>query len=678
MITYSIPSGSFFGVGTTIVTATATNVCGAVPCTFTITVIDNQPPAITCPANISVNNTPGLCSAVVTYPLPTVTDNCGLPGPITLQQTASQTPVAGSVACNAAGFHTLNSYWRAYNLSTMGLPGPVQINSVQFGIELADANGTGTTQPVTVNVYTSAGAFPGGVRTLVGTSGVIQIPDQTLTTFTANLLVPPTVPANAILVLELVTPDGRAPANNRFFMGSNTSAQTGPSYIQAADCGIPTPTDLTAIGFPNMHIILNAIGQITGPSPLTQIAGLPSGSAFPVGVTTNTFRATDIAGNTATCSFTVTVVDNQAPTVTCPASIVANTNAGVCTATVTTSNPTTADNCGVTTVTWVMTGATTGSSPATGINFVGTQAFGLTGTTGQGITTITYTVKDAAGNTTTCSFTVTVNDASIPVITGQPSTQFVCVGRDAVFTVTASAGAGNPLAYQWQTWTGPSGPWVNIPGATSATLTLPAVAFNQNTTDYRVIITGRCSVVTSGFATLYVNQLPTVSILVSGPLALLPAQSVTLTAVVNPGGGTYQWFKNGVAIAGATSASLVGLTVNDIGIYRVRYTDLNGCVVTSEEKLVSGQVSDGLFIYPVPNDGHFHVRFYNQANEEVTIRVFDMKGALVYLKKVTTNLPYTDIDVDMRSRIQATETYLVEVRGAEGRLIGARKIIVVH
>jgi CSLREA domain-containing protein/uncharacterized repeat protein (TIGR01451 family) len=38
-----------------------------------------------------------------------------------------------------------------------------------------------------------------------------------------------------------------------------------------------------------------------------QTAGLPSGNAFPVGVTTNTFRVTDAAGNMATCSFNVTV-----------------------------------------------------------------------------------------------------------------------------------------------------------------------------------------------------------------------------------------------------------------------------------------------------------------------------------------------------------------------------------
>jgi hypothetical protein len=39
----------------------------------------------------------------------------------------------------------------------------------------------------------------------------------------------------------------------------------------------------------------------------TQIAGLASGSVFPIGVTTNTFKVTDASGNFVTCSFTVKV-----------------------------------------------------------------------------------------------------------------------------------------------------------------------------------------------------------------------------------------------------------------------------------------------------------------------------------------------------------------------------------
>lgn len=54
---------------------------------------------------------------------------------------------------------------------------------------------------------------------------------------------------------------------------------------------------------------------------IQQTTGLPSGSVFPAGTTTNTFIVTDGSGRTATCSFTVTITDNVAPAFTRPADI---------------------------------------------------------------------------------------------------------------------------------------------------------------------------------------------------------------------------------------------------------------------------------------------------------------------------------------------------------------------
>jgi hypothetical protein len=74
-------SGSFFPVGTTTVTCTSTgNSNGTVTCMFTVTVVDTQPPTITCPANqTAVSNqaciAQGSCTPV-TFPPPTATDNC--------------------------------------------------------------------------------------------------------------------------------------------------------------------------------------------------------------------------------------------------------------------------------------------------------------------------------------------------------------------------------------------------------------------------------------------------------------------------------------------------------------------------------------------------------------------------------------------------------------------------
>jgi hypothetical protein len=49
---------------------------------------------------------------------------------------------------------------------------------------------------------------------------------------------------------------------------------------------------------------------------VVQTAGLPSGSLFPVGSTTNTFILTNASGNTATCSFNVMVFDWEPPLIT--------------------------------------------------------------------------------------------------------------------------------------------------------------------------------------------------------------------------------------------------------------------------------------------------------------------------------------------------------------------------
>ena len=117
-----------------------------------------------------------------------------------------------------------------------------------------------------------------------------------------------------------------------------------------------------------------------------------SGATFPTGTTTVACTATDASGNTASCSFAVTVVDTQPPTITCPSNISKNTDYGVCGAIVTWANPSARDNCGVRSVT---------CSPASGTLFA------------VGATAVNCTATDLSGNTANCSFTVTVQQASI-------------------------------------------------------------------------------------------------------------------------------------------------------------------------------------------------------------------------------------------------------------------------
>lgn len=128
-----------------------------------------------------------------------------------------------------------------------------------------------------------------------------------------------------------------------------------------------------------------------------QVAGLAGGSLFPIGTTTNTFVVTDASGNRDTCSFTVTVTDNQAPVIACPGNIYVNNDAGICGAVVNYTAPVGTDNCpGVTTA--QVAGLATGA------------------TFPVGTTTNTFVVTDAYGNKDTCSFTVTVTDTEVPTI----------------------------------------------------------------------------------------------------------------------------------------------------------------------------------------------------------------------------------------------------------------------
>ncbi|MFN7266222.1 MAG: HYR domain-containing protein, partial [Bacteroidota bacterium] len=129
---------------------------------------------------------------------------------------------------------------------------------------------------------------------------------------------------------------------------------------------------------------------------------------FPVGTTTVSFRAQDCPGNTAICSVTVTIIDNQTPTLTgCPQNQTWAGDQNACTKTITLVIPTAGDNCAVTSVTHTLSGATT----------LVDNEFPNQLDLNYGVTSIVYAAFDAAGNSATCSFTVNVTDPQPPTVT---------------------------------------------------------------------------------------------------------------------------------------------------------------------------------------------------------------------------------------------------------------------
>ena len=77
-------------------------------------------------------------------------------------------------------------------------------------------------------------------------------------------------------------------------------------------CSADISQNITGV---NCDVIINYVAPIVSDNcsvaSTIQTTGLASGAAFPIGTTTNTFVVTDVAGNTNTCSFDVTVTKDN-------------------------------------------------------------------------------------------------------------------------------------------------------------------------------------------------------------------------------------------------------------------------------------------------------------------------------------------------------------------------------
>jgi hypothetical protein len=165
-------------------------------------------------------------------------------GEIEITQSASQALTGPLIACNISNIVLQNSYYRAFELSDFGINNDFDICAVAIGISQAIA--PSGSQPLTVNLYISDPDFPNGTLTPIGTTS-IQLTDQSFAI--ATIPVAGIAPAGSELVVEIFVPNGQA-AGNTFFFGTNDDGQTGPSYIEAPDCGAFTPTPLSSVGFP--------------------------------------------------------------------------------------------------------------------------------------------------------------------------------------------------------------------------------------------------------------------------------------------------------------------------------------------------------------------------------------------------------------------------------------------
>ena len=220
----------------------------------------------------------------------------------------------------------------------------------------------------------------------------------------------------------------------------------------------------------------NMVGEVAATDNCTTVGNLsiaqsPIAGSTISGTTTVTFTVTDEAGRQATCTNTLTIADNTAPTITtCPAAQNLSLNAS-CQTTVPNLVALTAatDNCGVTSIT---------QSPVAGTTL-----------TGAGLTVVTISAKDAANNEDTCTVNLNVSDVTNPTITtcASATTVFVDSACSALTPdVTAGVVASDNCGVASTTQSPVAGSAIPL-GDTIVTITVTDV--NSNTSQCAVVVT---------------------------------------------------------------------------------------------------------------------------------------------------------------------------------------------
>ncbi|MBN1143091.1 MAG: immunoglobulin domain-containing protein [Bacteroidales bacterium] len=175
---------------------------------------------------------------------------------------------------------------------------------------------------------------------------------------------------------------------------------------------------------------------------------------------------------------------------------------------------------------------------------------------------------------------LTVNP--VTVIIQQPADLTLCSGNAALIPVTAS---GTGLTYEWKR----NGITVaddgTIAGSQTASLSINLANTNHSGI-YHCIITGVCGSVTSNPANIEVLDQITVT---SQPASenVCQGESASFEVMATGQISSWQWQKNGVDIAGATSAnySINAVTIADTGLYRCRLTGSCGQVFSEAAAL---------------------------------------------------------------------------------------------
>ncbi len=449
-------SGDFFPTGDTTVTITTTDTAGlSAQHSFTVTVNDAQAPALSqMPQSMTLSAEAGLCEASVPWDPPLTSDNC--PGEL-----LEGSHMPGSAF--AVGAHTVT-----YTVTdTSGNP-----TSASFDILIEDGEAPQFDQaPMTMTLQSDLGLCDTTAEwAMVATSDNCDVLSLTSTHQSGDTFPVGTTTVSMTLEdihgnlashsFDVIVEDNELPlisgmptpiaqsndtgvcgatiswadpsASDNCSLSEFTSSHANGSLFNVGTTTVTyTASDIhgntssssfdIVISDDELPTISSLSGNLTSTNDLGACGAImvwseprpddnceiqsftsthQSGEQFPVGTTTVTYTATDIYGNELSGSFDVSVSDDEVPTIGGDlGNLEVSTDPDLCSSLVSWPEPEALDNC---------PGASLSSTIANGSTF------------DLGDTLVTYTVVDAAGNSSETSFTVMVLDQQDPSFDSAP------------------------------------------------------------------------------------------------------------------------------------------------------------------------------------------------------------------------------------------------------------------
>lgn len=384
----------------------------------------------------------GTCSTTTVLPLPTVT------GFNSIASITSDAPSSFPVGITKVTWTVVDSYGNTNTKEQLITVTDGQKPSIEAPATISVVNDNGSCSATISSLGTPITADNCGIASITNNAPSVFPVGTTIVTWTVTDIhgnVTDTATQQVIVI------DNQLPV-----ITANPIAVTTQNGICSAQINIPVPQASDNCG----------IAEISG----VRNDGLPLNSSYPVGTTTIIWTAVDVNGNIKNVAQSIQVSDNEAPKISCASNLsfcqVANHQYQVPVIGVT-------DNCGVASIQYNISGATTRSGSGSDIS----------GIFNNGLSTVLITVTDIHGNINTCSFTVT--------ITNPPTATITATNPDPFCNQFILSGNAGNYTYQWtynNTVVG-TGSQLNLglsnpDGAYSLTITNAAGCSSDNAVSY--------------------------------------------------------------------------------------------------------------------------------------------------------------------------------------------------